>query len=68
MVVIHGSTHLDIANRLGVSLRYVSRMLSVNTNFSFKALQRLSVGLGYRVWMLRLERINGIHNGCYSVG
>ena len=36
----------DIANKLGVTPQYVSRILSGNTNFSFKSVAEIEKKLG----------------------
>lgn len=42
----NGLTRSDIANKLGVSPQYVSRILSGNTNFSFKSVAEIERKLG----------------------
>lgn len=42
----NGLSRSDIANRLGVSPQYVSRILSGNTNFSFKSIAEIERKLG----------------------
>lgn len=42
----NGLSRSDIAARLGVSPRYVSRILSGNTNFSFKSIAEIERKLG----------------------
>jgi antitoxin component HigA of HigAB toxin-antitoxin module len=42
----NGLTRSDIANKLGVSPQYVSRILSGNTNFSLKSVAEIEQKLG----------------------
>ena len=42
----NGLTRSDIANKLGVSPQYVSRILSGSTNFSFKSIAEIERKLG----------------------
>ena len=42
----NGLSRSDIANKLGVSPQYVSRILSGNTNFSFKSIAEIERKLG----------------------
>ena len=42
----NGLTRSDIANKLGVSPQYVSRILSGSTNFSFKSVAEIERKLG----------------------
>ena len=42
----NGLSRSDIANKLGVSPQYVSRILSGNTNFSFKSIAEIESKLG----------------------
>ena len=42
----NGLSRSDIANKLGVSPQYVSRILSGNTNFSFKSIAEIEHKLG----------------------
>ncbi len=42
----NGLSRSDIANKLGVSPQYVSRILSGNTNFSFKSIADIERKLG----------------------
>ncbi|MDD6891376.1 MAG: helix-turn-helix transcriptional regulator [Bacteroidales bacterium] len=42
----NGLSRLDIANKLGVSPQYVSRILSGNTNFSIKSIAEIERKLG----------------------
>jgi antitoxin component HigA of HigAB toxin-antitoxin module len=42
----NGLTRSDIADRLGVSQQYVSRILSGSTNFSFKSVAEIERKLG----------------------
>ena len=42
----NGPTRSDIADRLGVSPQYVSRILSGSTNFSFKSVAEIERKLG----------------------
>jgi antitoxin component HigA of HigAB toxin-antitoxin module len=42
----NGLTRSDIADRLGVSPQYVSRILSGSTNFSFKSVAEIERKLG----------------------
>lgn len=42
----NGLSRSDIADRLGVSPQYVSRILSGNTNFSFKSIAEIERKLG----------------------
>jgi len=40
-------TRMDVAQRLGVSPQYVSRILSGKINFSFKSIAEIEKGLGF---------------------
>ncbi len=42
----NGQSRSDIANKLGVSPQYVSRILSGSTNFSFKSIAEIERKLG----------------------
>ena len=42
----NGLSRSDVANKLGVSPQYVSRILSGNTNFSFKSIAEIERKLG----------------------
>ena len=42
----NGLSRSDIANKLGVSPQYVSRILSGSTNFSFKSIAEIERKLG----------------------
>ncbi len=42
----NGLTRSDIANQLGVTPQYVSKILSGNTNFSFKSVAEIERKLG----------------------
>ena len=42
----NGLSRTDIAAKLGVSPQYVSRILSGNTNFSFKSIAEIEKKLG----------------------
>ncbi len=42
----NGLTRSDIANKLGVTPQYVSKILSGNTNFSFKSVAEIESKLG----------------------
>ena len=42
----NGLTRSDIANKLGVTPQYVSKILSGNTNFSFKSIAEIERKLG----------------------
>lgn len=42
----YGLTRSDIANKLGVTPQYVSKILSGNTNFSFKSVAEIESKLG----------------------
>lgn len=42
----NGLSRSDIANKLGVSPQYVSKILSGNTNFSFKSVAEIERKLG----------------------
>ena len=42
----NGLTRSDIANKLGVTPQYVSKILSGSTNFSFKSIAEIERKLG----------------------
>ena len=42
----NGLTRSDIANKLGVTPQYVSKIISGNTNFSFKSVAQIERKLG----------------------
>ena len=48
----------DIANKLGVTPQYVSRILSGNTNFSFKSVAEIEKNSEFRAWRRQWRKVS----------
>ena len=56
----NGLSRSDVANKLGVSPQYVSRILSGSTNFSFKSIAEIDRKLGMSCMERAMEFISSL--------